>query len=202
MGPPRAKRLGLAAITPESCRLKKTSDVLHLCLVGGWVSGFCFRKPLMACCDKVFTFVNATEVDSNSPRVLDLPRSVADELVLAASLSHLLFSDVAAPWASQLFAADSSESRGAIVQSPVRKETTALLWSSTSKAAGPARLLSHKTPTTSPGSALRGLLSERPPACRYHYLQFWGWSKGIGPYLEALDWTASTLRFPPNTTCV
>ena len=118
--------------------------MLHLCLVGGWVSGFCYRKALTACFDKVFSFVNATEVDSNCPRVVDLPRSVADELVVAAALSHLLASDVSAPWAERLFATDSSESREAIVQSPTSKEITSILWSSTLKAAGPARLLSRE----------------------------------------------------------
>ena len=181
VGPPRTKRLGLAAISLESCRLRKRSDVLHLCLVGGWVSGFCYRKAFMACFDKVFSFVDATKVDSSCPRVVDLPRSVADELVVAAALSHLLASDVSAPWAERLFATDSSESRGAIVQSPTSKEITSVLWSSTLKAAGPARLLSRE--------ALEGSSPKRPPACRFHYLQLWGASKGIGLYLGALGWT-------------
>ena len=70
---PRASRY-----YPQSCRLKKTSDVLHLCLVGEWLSGFCFRKPLMACFDRVFSFVDASEVDSGCPRVIGLPRPIAD----------------------------------------------------------------------------------------------------------------------------
>ena len=36
-GPPRSKRIALAAITLEACRLASTSDHLHLCLLGGWV---------------------------------------------------------------------------------------------------------------------------------------------------------------------
>ena len=218
VGPPRAKRLGLAAISLESCRLRKTSDVLHLCLVGGWVSGFCYRKALMACFDKVFSFVDATKVDSGCPRVVSLPRSVADELVLAAALSHVLVSDVAAPWAEELFATDSSESRGAIVRSPISKDVTSLLWCSTSKAAGPARLLSREEaalrridpdyePRLPPPS--EGTSPKRPPACRFHFLQLWGASKGIGHYLEALGWTSgpcidprSSVEYDPSSVRV
>ena len=48
VGPPRAKRIALAAISLELARLLATSDFLHLCIVGGWVSGMLYRRPLMS----------------------------------------------------------------------------------------------------------------------------------------------------------
>ena len=118
VGPPRAKRVALAAITLEAARLTHTTDVLHLCLVGGWVSGFMYRRPFMSAFSRVFSFVDSASVVPESPRVLPLHRRVADELVLAASLAHVLVSDISAPWASEIYATDSSDSKGAIVSAP------------------------------------------------------------------------------------
>ena len=100
----RSKRIALAAITLELARLQSTSDHLHLCLVGGWVSGMLYRRPFMSILNGAFTMVDASTVSQTSPKILGLPRCVADELVLAASLCHILVADISADWALTLFA--------------------------------------------------------------------------------------------------
>ena len=113
-GPPRAKRIALAAITLEACRLAATSDHLRLCLLGGWVSACLYRRPCMS---------DATAVRPSSSRVIALPRRVADELLMA-TLCHVLVADISAPWADTLFATDSSDAKGAIVSTPFSPEET------------------------------------------------------------------------------
>ena len=81
-GPPCAKRIALSAITLESCRLPCTSEYLHLCLTGGWVSACMYRRPCVSILNSAFHLVDAAPVARASSRVLPLPRLVADELVL------------------------------------------------------------------------------------------------------------------------
>ncbi|OLQ11460.1 hypothetical protein AK812_SmicGene4704 [Symbiodinium microadriaticum] len=164
VGPPRSKRVALAAITLEAARLTHTTDVLHLCLVGGWVSGFMYRRPFMSVFGRVFSLVEAASVVPEHPKMLPLPRRVADELVLAAALSHVLVSDISAPWASEVYATDSSDCKGAIVAAPVAPEE-------------PAPQFAHRP---SP---------KRPPPCRFHFLEIWGAPCPISPLLAALGWT-------------
>ena len=46
-GAPCAKRLALASLTLSLAALPKTTDALHSCLLGGWVSALLYRRPLM-----------------------------------------------------------------------------------------------------------------------------------------------------------
>ncbi|CAE7219683.1 unnamed protein product [Symbiodinium microadriaticum] len=189
---PYTRGLGLAA------RPTHTTDVLHLCLVGGWVSGFMYRRPFMSVFGRVFRFVEASAVVPEHPKMLPLPRRVADELVLAAALSHVLVSDMSASWASEVFATDSSDCKGAIVSAPVGPEVTAALWRACPKAAGSARLLSKEEAVLrrvwpdreepAPQQTHRAS-PKRPPACRFHFLEIWGASCPISPLLAALGWT-------------
>ena len=109
-----------------------------------WVSAFMYRRPFMSIFDRGFRVVPPGGESEERPSTLPLSRVVADELVLAASLFALLTSDVSAPWSTTVFATDSSEEKGAIVEAPVPEETTALLWRSAPKAASSGRLLSKE----------------------------------------------------------
>ncbi len=48
LGAPSSKRYALAWITLQVCALAFTTDVLHVCLLGGWVSLLTYRRPLMS----------------------------------------------------------------------------------------------------------------------------------------------------------
>ncbi|CAE7881265.1 fat-7, partial [Symbiodinium microadriaticum] len=112
LGPPREKRIALAAITLETARLTRTTDHLHLSLLGGWTSALLYRRPLMSVLSTSYSLVDASKVRPEHARPLDLPRPVANELVLLAALSHVIVTDISAPWCEELFATDSSEEKG------------------------------------------------------------------------------------------
>ncbi len=45
VGAPPEKRVGLSFLTLQLCRLSHTTDALHLCLLGAWVSILSYRRP-------------------------------------------------------------------------------------------------------------------------------------------------------------
>lgn len=142
VGAPVEKRLSLSVITMDLCRLSHTSDALHLCLVGGWVSAFMYRRPLMGLLNKVFQLVDAALIDPNDPKLVALPRTVANELVLAAVLAPLMISELSAPWHEEIFCSDASQTHGAYCSARVGAELCEVLWKTSKNKGGYSRLLS------------------------------------------------------------
>ena len=142
VGAPAEKRLSLSVITMDLCRLSHTSDALHLCLVGGWVSAFMYRRPLMGIFNKVFQLVDAAHIDPNDPKLVALPRTVANELVLAAVLAPLMVSELSAPWHEEIFCSDASQTHGAYCSARVGAELCEVLWKTSKNKGGYSRLLS------------------------------------------------------------
>ena len=64
VGAPAAKRIALSFITLALCNLGCTTDVLHLCLIGGWVSILTFRRPMMLILAKCYHLVDHHLVDN------------------------------------------------------------------------------------------------------------------------------------------
>jgi len=95
LGSPVVKRLALALVSQEVVRMRFTSDALHACLLGGWTSALMFRRQLMSV---LFT----SSLDSSNPKVLPLPRSVAQELLLLSIFAPLMCSDLSAVLGDQL----------------------------------------------------------------------------------------------------
>ena len=112
---PAAKRLGLSFLSLQLASLRATTDALHACIVGGWTSCLMFRRPLMAILDKVHSFADLSLVDQSDPKVLRLPRLVAQEFVLLGVLAPLACSDIASKLSPEVFATDASDLKGAIV---------------------------------------------------------------------------------------
>ena len=142
VGAPIEKLLSLSAITLDLCALTHTSDALHLCLVGGWVSAFMYRRPLMALFNKVFSLVDTSSIDQNDPKVVSLSRKVADELTLAAVLVPLMSADVSAPWIDEIFCSDASQTHGAYCKAKVGKKLNEVVWKTSRTKGGYSRLLS------------------------------------------------------------
>ncbi|CAE7596237.1 HERC6 [Symbiodinium microadriaticum] len=117
-GAPRSKRLSLAAVSLVLCSSAFTTDSLHLCLMGGWTSILLYRRPLMSVFARAFSLVEGASVTAGSPKVIALPRAVADELVVVSALAPLACSDLRAPLLPSVFATDSSEEAAAAVQAP------------------------------------------------------------------------------------
>ena len=74
IGAPTGKRLGLSFITLMLCRMPCTTDVLHACLVGGWVALMTYRRPCMSILDFAFRLVDSQSINHNCPKVIRLPR--------------------------------------------------------------------------------------------------------------------------------
>ena len=92
------KRLALAYLTMLVCQLGYTSDALHLCLIGGWVSILTYRRPLMSILQDSFGVVNMESFDRNHPKIIKLSRSVIDELTLLAALMPMALFELSHLW--------------------------------------------------------------------------------------------------------
>eukprot|EP00438_Fugacium_kawagutii_P011579 Skav215976 [mRNA] locus=scaffold1856:11743:18721:+ [translate_table: standard] len=130
LGPTLQRKLALSYITLMLCNLGFTTDSLHLCIMGAWVSMMMFRRPMMSLLDASFRFVNFEDVDSSKPRVLKMSRKVKNELTMVAVLMPLLVTELSAPYHTDLFATDASLKRGAVVRSHSEKDRVEVLWKS------------------------------------------------------------------------
>ena len=88
----------------EVASLSRTSDSLHLCLVGGWVSAMGYRRPMYSLFSRAYNLVDTMAFDPNHPKLVPLPRLVAQELVLASVLHPLMMSDLGAVYHDRIFA--------------------------------------------------------------------------------------------------
>ena len=70
---PSEKRLALSYITLQICQIGFTTDSLHLCIIGGWVSVLGYRRMLMAILQESFHLVDPENYDRLNPKVLKLP---------------------------------------------------------------------------------------------------------------------------------
>ena len=130
VGAPPMKRIALSFITLALCSMTHTTDVLHLCLLGGWVAVLTYRHPLMSILSRCYHLVDQNSIDHNCPKLLGLPRGVATELVLLAILMPLALSDLGAEFMPMVFATDASSTKGAICVADVPVRTVRALWRS------------------------------------------------------------------------
>ena len=139
VGAPAMKRVALSFITLALCQLTGTTDSLHLCLLGGWVSFLAFRRPLVSLLAKSFQLVDQNDLDELTPRS---PRSVVNELVLLAVLMPLALSDLGAENYPRVFATDASNDKGAICRSELSLPVLRALWKSCRSKGSYTRILS------------------------------------------------------------
>ena len=195
LGSPPEKRYGLAWLTLQICMLPYTTDVLHLCLVGGWVACLAYRRPMMSLLNATFRLVDANQVDSSRPKLIKLPRSVAGELVLLATLCPLLCSDLCAPPCEKVFATDASLKKGGYCSTSVSSEFSKFLWKVTRSKGAYSRLLS---PIECISKRL-GLLEElpggdlpspsRPLAFHYDFLEVFSGAARVSASLAKMGFT-------------
>ena len=142
VGAPPEKRVALSFLTLMLCQLMYTSDSLHLCLLGAWVSVLAYRRPLMAILQKSFSVVNQNDFDRDRPRLVQLSRQVANELVLLSVLMPFAVFDLAAEYMEEIFCTDASSTKGAICSAPCSKGLHEVLWRSCKSKGSYTRLLS------------------------------------------------------------
>lgn len=118
---PREKKYALSWISLQLCQLPSTSDSLHLCLLGGWVSALLYRRPIMSVLQHSFNLVQNEKVSEAAPKMVPLPRKVAGELVLLSVLAPLICSNIGASFLDKVFASDASNELGAVVSAPLEE---------------------------------------------------------------------------------
>ena len=189
---PAGKRLGLAFLSLQLASLGATTDALHACLVGGWTSCLMFRRPLMSILDKVHSFTDLSKVDQSDPKVLRLPRLVAQEFALLGILAPLMCSDISTKISPSIYATDASDLKGAIVSSEVEQDVARGLWRTGRRKGGYSRLLSREQALlakidpqweedTPQEAAPR---PSKPLALRYHFIEVCG---GAGKITKFAD---------------
>ena len=142
LGAPPCKRISLSVVTLQVAQLSHTTDALHLCLLGAWVSILGYRRPLLSLLAKSFHLVDQNTFDQNRPRMIKLPRSVASELCLVATLMPLALTDLSAPYMDEIFCSDASEKMGAYCKAPLRQDLVQALWKTERSKGAYSRLLS------------------------------------------------------------
>ena len=191
--PEKRVSLYLSFVTLHLCALTHTSDSLHLhlCILGNWISMLAYRRPLMSILDRSFHLVDQSTLDQKNPRVIKLPRSVANELVLLAVLMPFMVHELLADYLPTAFATDASSRKGAICQALVGKDVVEVLWKHCKSKGAYTRLL------TEPESFLRQLevfeehseqtvVSDpgRPLAFTFDFLEIYAGSGKVTKYLS------------------
>ena len=191
---PIAKRLGLAYLSVLLAQLPYTSDALHLCLVGGWVSCLTYRRPLMSVLSRCFKMVDMDSFDRDNPRIIALPRKTADELVLLAVLMPMVSTDIATDFEHRVFCTDALSFKGAILSAPVTRDVAEVLWKTSRSKGAYTRLL---TPLESLLKNLDALEEHenpapeqpqiaRPLACVYDFIEVFSGASKITAFLKEM----------------
>ena len=187
------KRIALSWISLQIAQLRRTTDQLHLCLTGGWVSSLLFRRPAMSILDKIFHVVGDDYTAAGEPKILHVSGQVADELTLLAVLMPLFQSDLSAPLCPSIFASDASIERGAIVEAEISPGIAGLLHrackskGSYTKLAPRGSLLLREVDDDewdNPGIDVPG--PSRPPAFKYHFIELFAGAARVTDHLQQM----------------
>ena len=142
VGAPPEKRIGLSSLTLQLCRLSHTTDALHLCLLGAWVSVLSYRRTLLSLLRRSFQVVDLAKFDRNHPKLIPLSRSVAEELTLLAVLMPFAVFDISARYMEEVFCTDASTTKGAVCSAYCDRRVQEVLWKTGKSKGAYTRLLS------------------------------------------------------------
>ena len=198
LGVPPAKRLALALVSLELAKLGWTTDSLHLCLIGGWVNALLYRRPMMSIFSEVFGFVDGATVSQECPKIVRQPRSVAQELALVSVLVPFMNADLATVFEPKIYATDSSDAKGAIVEAPLKVDTVRALWRSSRKKGGYVRMITktealiQKLDPMFQPHLPEGLVPDetvqKPLALRFHFIEICGGAGVVSDAMRQLGW--------------
>ena len=127
VGAPISKRLALSVLSLRAACLPATNGKIISRLAGNWVSVLQYRKCLSCIIDDMFRVASACLADDQTV-LHPLPKKVANELVMLATMAPLMFSNITAEYLDRVFATDSSNQKGAIVEAKVCTELQKVLW--------------------------------------------------------------------------
>ena len=187
------KRLSLSFLTLQACALSHTTDSLHLCIVGGWVSLLSYRRPLMSIMNKVFHLVDGTSYDPNEPKIIALTRPVADELVLLSVLVPLALHEISAGYDPTIYATDASDTMGGICSARVGEDVAEILWRQCKSKGAYTRLLTsaevllRRLELHEEGRAGREAEAvPRPLAFSFYFIEIFAGSAKVTSFVEKM----------------
>ena len=212
LGAPIEKRIALSVISLQLCTLTHTTDVLHVCLTGGWASAFMFRRPLMGLLHRVYDLVQGSVVDPNRPKICRLPRSVANEFVLAAILMPLASSDLSADFNTLLYCSDASSRMGAFCSASIPRDLSSVIWKACKSKGAYTRLLSQvesdikriggsESFEDELETAAQPVNVRRPLAYRFAFIELFAGSSKVTEQMSQLGWSVGPpidLSFSPE----
>ena len=197
---PAQRRLALAYVSLTLAAQACTTDALHACLVGGWTSALLYRRPFMSILQKVYS-VPMSEVDQNEPKIIPLPRSMAEEFVSLAVLCPFISTDISAEVQGACYATDSSDAKGAVVACSIpRSLSRALLRTSRRKSSYTRMLKRHEAVLKKidwlfeefeeheNDIVFEGPEVERPRAFRFHFIEICGGAGKVSKEVAAYGW--------------
>lgn len=117
---PPEKVASLIALSCKVAQLPVLSRSLASRLAGCWTSVLLHRRCLSCVLDRLYAFGVREE--------RHFPRSVAQELLLCASLAFVAGSDVSVPYLDHIFATDASLQKGAITSRQVSPSAARIAW--------------------------------------------------------------------------
>ena len=137
---PYQKRVALSALTMTASSWKFTTDALHSCLVGSWVSSVLLRRPAIAALNEVFKVIPPEQLSPEEPCLRFLPRKAAEELQLMAALSMVMVSNLAVPFSTEIGATDASTEKGGVCVAKVTEDIAGALWRTAEKKKSPVSM--------------------------------------------------------------
>ena len=162
-----------------------------------------FRRQLMSV---LFVFashhlVDSSALDSSKPKIVPLPRPVAQELLLLSIFAPLMCSDLTATLGDRVFCTNSSDAKGAVVSTPVPIELSRYFWRVGSKKGGHARLMTkqealvhrlssagHHVDDSHHFDALSGSSPKKSPLLRFDFIEICGGAAKVSRELSKLGW--------------
>ena len=195
---PIEKRIALSVISLQLATLTHTTDALHVCLVGGWISAAMYRRPVMGLFHKVFSLVDSASIDPNHPKIIRLPRTTANELVLASVLVPLMCAELSAEFSTQVFCSDASSNVGAFCAATVPRAVSRVLWKACKSKGAYTRMMS---PVEAEIFKLGGSEEfegkeevkptsiRRPLAYRFDFIELFAGAAKVTHSMEAKGWS-------------
>ena len=198
LGSPAKKRMALAFVSLELCSLRWTTDALHACLLGGWTHSLLYRRPRMSILQEAYKLCPLSDLVQQNPRLVALPRKVAEELVILSVLAPLMVTDLSSSFGEKIYATDASDAKGAIVSRTLSPHVARALWRTGRKKGGYIRMLSRQEALIQKINEMKEFplnasceaeSVDRPMAYRFHFLEVCGGAGKITREMSALGWT-------------
>ena len=123
---PASKRLPMICISLKLASMRIISRALASRVAGNWISIFMFRRSLCCLMSEIFQFGVRSAADENE--VLEQPRRLAEELVLASIFGLVAVSDVSVPYDRQVYATDASLCKGTFTALTTSHSVAECLW--------------------------------------------------------------------------